>query len=671
MKWSYLIPAGVLLGIVAITVVVILRPASEPARGERLESSRRSHRSTDPGGDERNGLPGDALVERKSVTLDSAAVPPDEGEMADAERQGRFYRVSGRVVDHATGEGVNSAVVQAWRDKPPLSISGSERDADLLEAAAVQDVSLLSDTNRLRDSELKCPNPWGDREFRQTESDSDGSFVIDDIPAHRFYLKAFGRLRVPVEMPLIVITEGRERTGVELRLDYGAGLRGRVLQPCGRPAEGAKVVVGRGVGPVGTVTGSLSMRIPDAAYTDSNGEFAFPAVPGPGVYILSASHESAARSDTIKVSVDRGETTVPDIFLEVGATLDLVAKDQSGSKVEGVFVRLQPSRMNIDELTMLADTFKGRGAWTDPHGRLQFEGLKEGSYRLEARHSDYMPVIGERVTIGLGERVSKEITLLPGRVLSGTVLDPQARPIIGAQVRVYRLPSPTDIRSFSASRDARWHPVAEDGTFCVTGLSEDELGVSARAPGYAMTETEARAGESPLAIQLKPLASIEGSVVSRITGDIVREFQLEIDHKTGMSMDIASMETDALLDRPIPFRTDDGRFALMGLEAGSYKLKVHAPGHAAEESDWILLKGGEVKRGELFLLGMESFIEGSVLDEASGQPIEGAQIVLRDNSCSQIKDMMRALLKMPRDTTNMSGLFRIGGLSAGTYHLTA
>ena len=161
-----------------------------------------------------------------------------------------------------------------------------------------------------------------------------------------------------------------------------------------------------------------------------------------------------------------------------------------------------------------------------------------------------------------------------------------------------------------------------------------------------------------------PAASLEGSVVNKITGAPVKHAHVMYIKVPGSASFPLSTDTDA-----------DGRFSV-GLEPGSYRLWVERPGfihqaYGAEtpEGTGTLLTvaaGQQIRDVNLRLVPLGA-IAGHVLDD-DGDPIQGAGIQVLRYSFATGK---RQLITVLGVGTNDRGEYRAYGLPAGRYFLMA
>ncbi len=168
---------------------------------------------------------------------------------------------------------------------------------------------------------------------------------------------------------------------------------------------------------------------------------------------------------------------------------------------------------------------------------------------------------------------------------------------------------------------------------------------------------------------LSPGASISGTVTtdepspSPIAGAFVTAYV-----EGGSWVQVAQAQTDA-----------SGNYILQALAPGTYYLEAPAPGldllgeyydnvaaipANQSQATAIAVGAGETVTGKDFALGHGSSISGKVTDDPSGNPIEGAMVILFLDDGGEWNNLTLTL-------TDASGDYVFGGLPAGTYYLQA
>ncbi|MBS1151293.1 MAG: hypothetical protein H6Q89_2991, partial [Myxococcaceae bacterium] len=197
---------------------------------------------------------------------------------------------------------------------------------------------------------------------------------------------------------------GAEAT-VELQLQRGTAISGRVLDEYGRPAPGVSVLV--------TPTG-------DSVLADQEGKFVA-NVPSPGLYELHA-HHSDWGGGNLKVTAPKAGVELQ-LEPRAGAQVTVTV---SGRRVEGASVVMFIEK----EGSFRSDRPSGAD------GVVMMRGLPPGAFWMVASHDDFLPSERQKVVIedGVLSKVSAE--LKAGEAVSGTVVDEVGAPVAGVAVSV-------------------------------------------------------------------------------------------------------------------------------------------------------------------------------------------------------------------------------------------
>lgn len=153
--------------------------------------------------------------------------------------------------------------------------------------------------------------------------------------------------------------------------------------------------------------------------------------------------------------------------------------------IAGVCLSVQTGEPVKSASVLLSGNIGGRpssqAALTRADGAFSFERLQAGAYSLNVEKTGYQQVSAAR-PITLGENQSRtglEIKLNRAAVIAGRVTDPEAAPIIGAEVGAYRFVwlngRRTAVRSNVVRTDDR-------GVYRLFGLPEGRYVIAASAP---------------------------------------------------------------------------------------------------------------------------------------------------------------------------------------------
>src|SRR5262245_11529561 len=133
----------------------------------------------------------------------------------------------------------------------------------------------------------------------------------------------------------------------------------------------------------------------------------------------------------------------------------------------------------------------------------------DGSYRIAATRAPFVVIaaLAEGRTVCTfflrGDRqadaVMPDLLLLPGAVLTGRVLDPAGKPVVGARILATD-PVPVPLARTGTAASGR---ADGQGRFAVPGVPRTSRHVQITAPGY-FTETRFASTDQPLDVTLEP-----------------------------------------------------------------------------------------------------------------------------------------------------------------------
>jgi hypothetical protein len=350
---------------------------------------------------------------------------------------------------------------------------------------------------------------------------------------------------------------------LELQLEEGPSLAGRVLDEAGQPVPGVSLVVS----PVGLV-----------GRTDARGAFHV-SVPGPGLYSVEAHHSEWG-------GVERAVTApARDVVLRLQPRAVLELEVLAGGRpLEGALAVLFDVHDTGPGGQYQADRATG------PDGRVRLVGFPPGTYTVGVVHprAGSTPrqevVLREGVTTALTVRLASE----PRAPLDGQVVDEGGHPVDGASVGVRPFDAPP------AETDA-------DGRFRLVGLRDGvDYQLTARLDEAEPATAHARAGENGV----------------RLTLTRGREYR-------GRVLDGARMPVHTFRVAGVEQLAEDGRFAIrLPAHGGKVAFSVESPPFATEQ----VVRPAELEALGDILLHAAPTVQGVVRD-ADGKPAGGALVV--------------------------------------------
>lgn len=273
---------------------------------------------------------------------------------------------------------------------------------------------------------------------------------------------------------------------LQVTLQKGTLISGRVLDEYGRPAPGVSVLIS----PTG-----------ETVVANQEGHFDA-AVPSPGLYELHA-HHSDWGGGQIKVTAPANNV---DLQLEPrsGAAVTVIA---GGRRVEGANVVLYIEK----EGSFRNDRPSGAD------GVVLMRGLPAGAYFMVASHPDYLPSERVPVTLTDGTLLQLEAQLKLGAKVTGTVVDELDAPVAGVTINV--LPRGAEPSTSDAQGKFELSPLRPEQTYM---LHVTQRGVD------QVDRVLAQAGGPPVKVVVRRQPVFTGRVVTE-DGKPVARFRIE-DH---------------------------------------------------------------------------------------------------------------------------------------------
>lgn len=336
---------------------------------------------------------------------------------------------------------------------------------------------------------LKNRSERGPRGYRAS-SGPGGRFEILAVADGSFDLEAKAEGFAPAVHPAVVEVAGRDVGGLEVVLERGATLSGRILGL--EPGQLAAV----------EVTAERAGWSPRSATVDHTGRYEIAALEA-GDWHLRARLFGGRREADAWVAIAPGDREVErDLKLGGGLALDglVLIEDRP----------LPQTRVSLRGLDVTAE----RGVTTDHQGAFRFEDLEPGRYRVEVTHAERMLSQSEDLELAADREIVIEIATA---VLAGTVVDAgSGEGIAEALVYLQRLlggtePGPLTTVGTNAA-----------GSFVTASLAHGRYRLTVRGDGYAPEErtvdVEAGAPAEPLTIELDPTTGL-ALTVRRATGE--------------------------------------------------------------------------------------------------------------------------------------------------------
>lgn len=470
--------------------------------------------------------------------------------------------------------------------------------------------------------------------------------------------------------------------GLEIELEAGVRVRGRVLGPFGEPVPRAMIRISGDQNRTGSAAGP-SYSFGHSAITDEDGRFDEAGL-RPGVFRVEASSGEMSPATAGPFTVGEGEEIGPlELVLGEPVVLEGTVYGADGQPVPGVAVT---TRRTVQ--TRNGAITARHGARTDATGRYRIPGLPPGEHSVRVEQG----TARAEATVEMTERSQRlDLQLEEHRALTGRVVRSDGTPAVEPRIGVHPPEDGDEAHAVTLRGE-------EDGSFAWSDPPPGTYRLVATAGDERGTREIAVGGEPPrdLLVQLQPGAEVRGridgvepsdlhrvqvsarpegggrlrfgradhrgdyrvgglapgrwTVTARLPGEGRAEGEVEIDDPRGsawLDLDLGDSGTvvfgrvtldgvpladarvvlvpaDAEESAPRSTGTShDGRFRIAGLEAGRHRVRVLGPFAAPRWLREVDLSGEE----ELFLdlEGVE--VSGRVL-APDGTPVENAEVAL-------------------------------------------
>jgi large repetitive protein len=441
----------------------------------------------------------------------------------------------------------------------------------------------------------------------------DGRYALDNVPPGTLQLMVNATGYVAATRGDITVEDGKTVTGIDIALDRGANLSGRVTS-AGAPVAGVQV--------------HLAFQ--------RTANFSNPTTDADGSYTMNGLAEGEHTIEFQKtgfvvlhkpVTITAGKDLRLDAELDPGRELRGRVVDHSGQPVAGANIATVGG--DGRPLTMVA---------SDGDGSFALQGLADGRYKVTARKEGF--VSGEASDVVVPQTAALTLTMESGATINGRVtgLPPEqfTRVVVTA--------------SGNTSRNQTW--VDTSGNFALTGMPDGRVRVDAflEGNGQRRNATKTIMIENGVAPQVE-MNFDEGITVSghvtRASGPVTAgsvAFMGRMAPRAG-SMPIDRQMINAVI-------SPDGSYIATGLTAGDYDVRVNGPGLG------YATKYTAATNGTFDIDIRGALLRGRVVDASTNVPVANAHV----NVASRMPSFGSA-------TTDSDGRFAVDALADATYSM--
>ena len=438
------------------------------------------------------------------------------------------------------------------------------------------------------------------------EADETGAFELHGLPASaELVLRA-----EPENHSQTLHSVGETTMGasyeVDLQLDLGRTLRGKVVDGSGQGIVAATVRVYRDDGP-----GSIQQDNLSKGTSDDQGHFEIANLPNVDL-LLHARHEGWLSMPATKTPLETDETEWV-LTMDAGLSLSGIVLFEDGSpaadiEVEGHLdiAHLAP----MENMSIMRYLYTSPAAVSDGQGRFELKGLSPLAYAFSAStemEGVTLVAHAESVRAKQGELT---LTLIPKPRVQGQVLMPDGEPLEAYTLLVRRMQKG---QAYTTYVDEKIVRIADpEGRFEVEDLQQGSWQIQVQSERFLLSpfvEVElprpADADELVLTTQaalwidghvVKPAGTpVQGARISPYSQSLTAIPQLE---KSGMDRDIRSLE--------------DGSFSLGPVPAGQHNLRATHEDYCPSEPIEVDLSNGPPTRPIVLQLRQGATLTGEV-----------------------------------------------------------
>ena len=447
--------------------------------------------------------------------------------------------------------------------------------------------------------------------LRRGKTGADGLSRFVDLPAGQMLISSEHDEYVPRENVERILDVG-EAAVFALELDPGKSIKGQVLSSEEqRPIEGATIVV-----------------LKKKAVTDAGGRFLVKGLAPAPQQIQTVAEGYLANERSVNLAGSRAQAEC-EIFLERGATIKGRVVNDLGEGLPDVEIKLFESWGGGEDSQLWED-------WSSRH--LKTKTLADGVFKisgimpqgwsqrtLRARHPTYADAFERGLKLAKKEdELYLSITMRPGGVISGRVIDEQSRAIAGARVelRARDLWEGYDSPEVRADGSEVWREKNlsvmgsdAEGNFSFTNLSEGKYELRVEAKGWST----AYRGD----LKLSRAGRIESLMMTLEKGEPLRGYVVDGEEKPLAG---ANVYVNAKNGNAQAVTGADGTFQIETIPKGPYDVGASATGYAQTNLRKQMPEG---ERGLRIVLKRQGVVRGKVVDVATKKPVVGAWLSLQ------------------------------------------
>jgi uncharacterized GH25 family protein len=448
----------------------------------------------------------------------------------------------------------------------------------------------------------------------------DGTFTLENVPPGSTQLVVSAPGYTTARIPGLNVEDGKSLDNVDVSLDTGVRLMGRVIGPDGAPLSGVSIRENtspgvRTIGPGGGVN----------ATTDPNGEYTIEAI-DPGEKTFTFTHSGYLSVDkSITLS---GHDARLDAQLSSGMTVNGVVVTDAGAPVADA---------GVSAVSASTSMFGSPNARTDANGNFQIVGLAPGHYRFMARKEG---VGSGQLDFDVASGGSPRVVIPAGGTIVGHVTGLTEAELQNAVVNAS---SATGNASAAVDASGAYRiDGAPTGTVHVTARTNSGFGPGGKSSGVVAVQVDA--GSTATAdIQFKSNTVVTGRVTRN--GQPMANVMVGFNPRGGPAAS-SSGNTDS-----------NGNYTISGLDDGNYNVSV-----VDIDRSNAFTSTYEVHGSGTFDIDIKTAsLRGTVVDASTGEPIAAAAV--------QLQNSQGGFMAAHMVQTDPSGAFFVDNVARGSYHI--
>jgi hypothetical protein len=463
------------------------------------------------------------------------------------------------------------------------------------------------------------------QELRKTESDEDGSFVLEAVAPGKVMLRAEAEGWLENDEQTVQLVDSGQVDNVELLLTSGESIAGQLTWADGSPASGVEVKVRFDQSQMFGMT-AFNARRGASGEADTNAEGTF-RVTGLGKGPFTVTAQARPEEDAVAESDEDEDDAAPywkaradgvqpgkkDLALVLEEPITLAGHVVDQDELPVTAFRIVAERPGEGILGNIG-LDKEEDDFEDEAGRFELVGLAPGDWEVYAIADGFGAPEAIQVTLSAGGNEEIMFRLVRAASAAGVVVSSAGEPVSGATVEV-DLGGPVWQASIESDFMRPKTTSGSEGVFLLEGITPGEVSLRASADGHARSEAvtlQLAVGQqlTDVVIPLRVGATLTGEVFDRDGG-----------LASGRFIQATKMDT---YDSEMTFTDGEGQFRLEHLDPGTWQVVAMPAGFtsggedadASTQPDTGNDGGGEGEENEM--LDMMSQIKTAVTDLTEG-----------------------------------------------------